>query len=266
MEGAPKFTYDFVMGQLRIALVAGLAFAGGKGWLTPTDAGAITAIATGLGPLVIPWICSVYANLGVVHVGSGSAAATLAKVEAVAPVAAANAANKVADTIVKVLIAAVLLSAFLFADPAMAQQQRGPIGQKIHDDLAGRTGIRGDGPLEDIIGALDAKLLPDLQYALKLATASGSKVTAPCYQAWIDIINVRQKAVQGPDGQDMVMPDPAVVTKFEKLVELRNSLQPDSEFMIKCSPVASMVKKDIVSFIGVVISGGAGLATLVPGL
>lgn len=122
------------------------------------------------------------------------------------------------------------------------------------------------GPLEDIIGALDAKLLPDLQYALKLAQASNSKVTAPCYQAWIDIINVRQKAVQGPDGQDMAMPDPAVVTKFEKLVELRNSLQPDSDFMIKCSPVASMVKKDIVGFIGIVISGGAGLATLVPGL
>jgi len=124
----------------------------------------------------------------------------------------------------------------------------------------------GGGPLEDIIGALDAKLLPDLQYALKLATASNSKVTAPCYQAWIDIINVRQKAVQDSTGQDMAMPDPAVITKFEKLVELRNSLQPDSDFMIKCSPVASMVRKDIVGFIGIVISGGAGLATMVPGL
>jgi len=147
-------------------------------------------------------------------------------------------------------------------------QQRGPIGQKIHDDLASKPGVFAGthGPLEDILGALDAKLLPDLQYALKLANASGSKVTAPCYQAWIDIINVRQKAVQGADGQDLPMPDPAVVTKFEKLVELRNSLQPDSDFMIKCSPVASMVKKDIVGFIGIVISGGAGLATLVPGL
>ena len=89
MDGAPKFTYDFVMGQLRIALVAGLAFAGGKGWLTPTDAGAITAVATGLGPLVIPWICSVYANLGVVHIASGSSAAVVAKIEAQAPIAAA---------------------------------------------------------------------------------------------------------------------------------------------------------------------------------
>ncbi len=67
-------------------------------------------------------------------------------------------------------------------------------------------------------------------------------------------------------GAAIPMPDPHLVTDFEKLVELRNSLQPDSEFMIKCSPVASMVKKDIVGFIGIVISGGAGLATLVPGL
>ncbi len=267
MDGAPKFTYDFIMGQLRVALVAGLAYAGGKGWLTPTDATLFTTMATALGPLLIPWLWSAISNLGVIHVDSGSAAAHLAKVEAVAPVAAANAANKVADTIVKILIAALLLSAFLFADPASAQTNLrprlpiDPLGLNDRPSL-GKSG----GPLEDIIGALDAKLLPDLQYALKLATASGSKVTAPCYQAWIDIINVRQKAVQGPDGQDMAMPDPAVVTKFEKMVELRNSLQPDSDFMIKCSPVASMVKKDIVGFIGIVLSGGAGLATLVPGL
>ncbi len=158
--------------------------------------------------------------------------------------------------------ALILILALFVAGPAVAQNR-----PKLPIDPLGlndRT-TRG-GPLEDILGALDAKLLPDLQYALKLANASGSKVTAPCYQAWIDIINVRQKAVQGPDGQDMLMPDPAVVTKFEKIVELRNSLQPDSDFMIKCSPVASMVKKDIVGFIGIVLSGGAGLASLVPGL
>lgn len=93
MSGAPTFTYDFVMGQLRVVLVAALAFAGGKGWLTPADAGAITAIATGLGPLLVPWLWSIFANLGVVHVTSGSAAAAVAKVEAVAPAAAATAAT-----------------------------------------------------------------------------------------------------------------------------------------------------------------------------
>jgi len=132
--------------------------------------------------------------------------------------------------------------------------------------LNARQAPTSSDPLENIIGALDVKLLDDLKYAKLMADASGSKVTAPCYGAWIDLINIRQKAINGPDGQPLPVPDPAIITKFERIVELRNALQPDSAFMIACSPVASMVKKDIVGFIGIVISGGAGLATLVPGL
>lgn len=127
------------------------------------------------------------------------------------------------------------------------------------------TGASGS-PLNNILGALDDKLLPDLQYALKLATATNSKVTAPCYQAWIDIIQTRQKAVTGTDGVVADLPDPRLITDFEKAVELRNALQPDSEFMVKCSPVANMIKQDMISFIGKILAGGAGLATLVPGL
>lgn len=171
--------------------------------------------------------------------------------------------------VAKVMLVAFLLGALAF--PGNAQAQNRLTGNIVKDIAAAsgspRSGLTGS-PLNDLLGALDVKLLPDLQYALKLANASGSKVTAPCYQAWIDIINVRQKAVQDDQEppQALPMPDPHLVTDFEKMVELRNSLQPDSEFMIKCSPVASMVKKDIIGFIGTVISGGAGLATLVPGL
>jgi hypothetical protein len=169
------------------------------------------------------------------------------------------------------LLLAVLLGSLVFPQPASAQvpRTRPALTGNIVNDIAAanpRAPALTGNPLGDIIGALDVKLLPDLQYALLLATASGSKVTGPCYQAWIDIINVRQKAVQDAQGQALTLPDPHLITDFEKLVELRNSLQPDSEFMIKCSPVASMVKKDIVGFIGIVISGGAGLATMVPGL
>lgn len=164
----------------------------------------------------------------------------------------------------KIILAFAMLAV---ASPAFAQIKKPQITGNIVADTRANLGIGGattSGP--NLLQALDEKILPDLQYALRLATASSSKVTAPCYQAWIDIIQTRQKAVTNADGSPMDLPNPRLITDFEKAVELRNSLQPDSQFMISCSPVASMVKKDIVGFIGLVISGGAGLATLVPGL
>lgn len=163
-----------------------------------------------------------------------------------------------------------ILAALLVAGPAVAQKKPGipnifqPRTDSTDQVQSGAGG--GSKGLGDLLGALDAKVLPDLKYALALATKSNSKVTAPCYQAWIDIIETRQAAALGPDGNPLPEPDPHIITTFEKLVELRNALQPDSDFTIKCSPVATMVKRDLIGFIGVVITGGAGLATLVPGL
>lgn len=194
--------------------------------------------------------------------------------QAMAPSSPVAVAKQIAPKILTPILLAAIVLTSLLVGPASAQVKL--TGNPVKDFKFGTTNpapagtsiFNSSDPLEAIADALDAKLLPDLQYALKLATASNSNVTAPCYSAWIDIINTRQKAVMddGTPPAPLPVPDPGVVTKFEKLVELRNALQPDSNFMIKCSPVASMVKKDIVGFIGIVISGGAGLATLVPGL
>lgn len=177
--------------------------------------------------------------------------------------------------VTNILLIAFVLSAFL-AGGAQAQVKLVKPTGNIVQDIAAATGqplsIGGQkltgAAVTDIQNFLNAKFLPDLQYALKLAQASKNNVTADCYQAWIDIITTQENAVldnQTPP-QALPMPDPHVITEFEKLVELRNALQPESPFMVKCSPVASMIKKDIASFMGIVISGGAGLATLVPGL
>ena len=163
---------------------------------------------------------------------------------------------------------AIALGVVLLATPVWGQapqRPRLPLTGNIIQDFGPKTGLTG-APVTDLQNFFNAKLLPDLQYALKLATASKNNITGDCYQAWIDIINTQQIAVKNPDGTDIVMPDPHIITEFEKLVELRNALQPESQFMIKCSPVASMVKKDVAGFIGLVLTGGAGLATLVPGL
>jgi hypothetical protein len=259
-------TQDFVMGQLRLALVAALAFAGGHGWLTPADSGIALAFVTALGPLFAPWIWSVVSNINTKRVPKDSVAINPhTPSDAAAPIGA-NVAGKV--------IGAILVAFAMYATMPISQAQAqiktpGQIVRDIQEKAAGpRATLTGDVGY-DLIKALDAKLLPDLQYALKLATATNSTVTAPCWQAWIDMIQTQQQAVQDTSTTpptDIPTPDPHVITSFERLVELRNSLQPESQFMLKCSPVASMVKLDIAKFMGLVISGGAGIAALVPGL
>lgn len=167
MEGQPKFTYDFVMGQLRMAAGLALAFAGGKGWLTPTDASTLLALITALGPLAVPWAWSILSNLGKVHVGSGSAAAKVASIEAVSPAMAVNAAAVVSSTLGKVasiLLAAFLLTIFLGGDPASAQ-----------------TGIRKPQPKQTNGLPCDpANLLPGCKAAAAVADGMDPKAALPC--------------------------------------------------------------------------------------
>lgn len=180
----------------------------------------------------------------------------------------------VGDVATKVIafLAVMLTGLMLMGGDARAQVRKPQITGDFSADAKANLGLSGTAgqavtsPLANILGALDDKVLPDLQYALKMAIAADSKVTAPCYQAWIDIINKRKVAVTNADGSPVDLPQPRIITDFEKAVELRNALQPDSDFSIKCAPVVAMVKLDILSFMGKVIGGGAGLATLVPGL
>jgi hypothetical protein len=75
-----------------------------------------------------------------------------------------------------------------------------------------------------------------------------------------------QKANLDEQGNPLPMPDPALITKFQKLVDIRNALQPTSPFMRACSPVAQMVKSDIRKFIGLILTGGFGLGAMGIGL
>lgn len=181
------------------------------------------------------------------------------------------------SAVAKALILAFAVSLLLGSGSAHAQsrhQQVDPFQQmvdKAKADFTKKTGVQATGDVPfDLLRALDAKLLPDLKYAKALADATGSKVTATCYGAWIDMINVQQTAVQtkNADGTsaDMPIPDPHLITDFERAVELRNALQPDSPFMTACSPVANLIKQDVVQFMAAVVAGNVSIATLVPGL
>ena len=164
---------------------------------------------------------------------------------------------------------AIALGVVLLATPAWGQapqRPRLPLTGNIIQDFGPKTGLTG-APVTDLQNFFNAKLLPDLQYALLLAKATGNNITAQCYQAWIDVITVQQTAVQtGTPPTDIPIPDPHIITDFERAVELRNMIQPDSKFMTACSPVANLIKQDVLSFMGKVVGGGAGLLTMIPGL
>lgn len=160
---------------------------------------------------------------------------------------------------------ALVLAILLIATPALAQLRKGPIATAIESKITGGT-VTGKDVGDDLLGALEGRLLPDLKYALNVANGSGDTLTAPCWTAWIAMIEARQRGNVDEKGNEIPMPDPALITKFQKLMDIRNALQPTSPFMRACSPVAGVVKSDIRKFIGLVLTGGASLAAMGIGL
>ena len=73
---------DFLLSQLRVFAVALIAYLSGRGVFTPADAGLATAALTAFGPILAPWLASMYATYGTVKIGTGTVAAQVAVTEA----------------------------------------------------------------------------------------------------------------------------------------------------------------------------------------
>ena len=165
------------------------------------------------------------------------------------------------------LLVGLALTALLMFGVGSAQAQNKVLKDVISGGAANAPSTSTGTTLpKDLLAALDDKLLPDLKYAKAMADANSNTITSNCWGAWIDIIQNRQAALKNPDGTLMTAPDPHLLSDFERAVELRNALQPDSKFSIACSPVAVMVKQDILGLISKVVAGGAGLSLLGIGL
>jgi hypothetical protein len=134
----------------------------------------------------------------------------------------------------------------------------------VQGDFTKATGVKATGDLGyDILKMLDAKVLPDLQYAKKLADANGNSLTSACWAAWITIIETNQGAVTDPTTKAVIdPPDPHILVDLQRAIDIRNALQPSSPFMVACSPVANLIKTDVQNFIGQVLGGGLSVAKL----
>lgn len=172
-----------------------------------------------------------------------------------------------------------ILAALLIATPALAQRaddmarttaaKKGlpiplPIDPLGLNKSAGATG----NPLLDIIGAFDTKLEPDLTVALAMATNTKNDLTMKCWAVWLDQIHARQNAMKDAQGNPITMPDPHILTDFERIMEIRAALDPSGPFSQACLPIALRIQMDIQQMLGAVATGGIlGLAKFtIPGL
>lgn len=208
---------------------------------------------------------------------NGNANQTLAQAASIDGVSKVYPVPQATDTVSRIAKGAAVLLAIAFtlalaASPAMAQVKLVKPTGDLAKDIAAATGkpsssssvsLTGD-PAFDLVKMLDSKLLPDLQYAKQLADANHNTLTSGCWGAWIDLINTNENAVKNPDGSPQDPPDPHLVTTLERAIDIRNALQPSAPFMVACSPVANLIKVDVLNFIGQVVGGGLSLTKLVP--
>lgn len=110
----------------------------------------------------------------------------------------------------------------------------------------------------EILARIQSVALADLQAASTDAKATGDMVTAPCYDAWIGLIEAQQKAQTNP------MPDPHVITGFQRARDLVNALRPGSPLNTACAPLAEELKQDVLDLLGKVAAGAITINTLIP--
>lgn len=108
------------------------------------------------------------------------------------------------------------------------------------------------------------QVIADLTYAAALAHATGNKITAPCWDAQLRFIGAWANALKAPDGTDMPMPTPHIITDAERISEIINSIQPDSDVSLACAAMAQATGKAIATIVGAVLTGGAATLFKLP--
>ena len=155
-----------------------------------------------------------------------------------------------------------IILASLIAFPAMAQVPKpNPLaGIAKRNDMnappiaSSDTVQMGEMKLGD---ELLAKILPDLKYASALAKQNNNKVTSPCLDALLGLIESWHAPVKDDAGNVIPLPEPHLITAMERQSELLRQLQPDSTLSIGCSAMAQAFKKDIMALVGGILTGGA---------
>lgn len=138
--------------------------------------------------------------------------------------------------------------------PTLSYAQGRPqlTGRPIEDIKAAidGNGVTTTKASPDLISKIQQVALADLQAATADAKATGDTIASNCYDAWIGLITAQQSA------QGAAMPEPHVITSFQRQRDLINALRPGSPLKVACSPLAEELKADVLTLLSK-IAGGA---------
>lgn len=192
-----------------------------------------------------------------------------------------------AMTVVKILIAAFVLSMFLAVPSAQAQ------ARKPADQRTSTTGLICDpanllpgcqqaapklitGNAEKDAHAIWDKLVAasqaDLKYASALAAAANTPASAvrkQCYDAIITLnTQVNGMNVKDANGVALPQPDPKLFTGVEQAAETIDNLSPSGPLFTNCAGMAQLTKTNVLTLINAIVTGAAAFAVMpvIPGL
>lgn len=142
------------------------------------------------------------------------------------------------------------LIALLILLPTLSYAQNRPLtGRPIEDIRAAVTGTP-QAASPDLISKIQTVALDDLKAATADAKATGDTISANCYDAWIGLIVAQQTAQATP------LPEPHLITAFQRNRDLVNALRPGSPLKVACAPFAEELKQDVITLLSK-IAGGA---------
>ena len=145
----------------------------------------------------------------------------------------------------------VILAIILLLLPTVSLAQNRPLtGRPIEDIKAAVDGKRSEAAAPDLISKIQQVALADLQAATADAKATGDSIASNCYDAWIALINAQQTA------QGAALPEPHIITAFQRNRDLVNALRPGSPLKVACAPFAEELKQDVITLLSK-IAGGA---------
>jgi len=150
----------------------------------------------------------------------------------------------------------IVLILFLISAPSFAQTRPQLTGRPIEDIKAAVGGRQAEAAAPDLISKIQQVALADLQAATADAKATGDSIASNCYDAWIALINAQQTA------QGAALPEPHIITAFQRNRDLVNALRPGSPLKVACAPFAEELKQDVITLLSKIAGGALTLPAL----